>query len=296
MSNQTQENALQIIEKPENVDKFVKIFQGVHKVDPDTAKQYYEVEKFNFCKELAEKGISTNEVTPFSVAGVFLDVVSNGMSFGSGAKHVYLMPRSVNTKKKDQFGKDIYEKRLVYSTSPDGKIFLCQRSGALDYITKPVMVYEGDDFSIETNEQGNQIIRHKASIPRKSQKIIAGYVYIVHKGGFREPFWMDQSDIDRLAGYSKKQNNGYTNALYSSNNGQIDIGFFGAKLISHALKNIRKMATASVHEVEGEEADAIAAGQQLPEPSPSASYAPSMVVEPVAQPVTADDMDPNAPF
>lgn len=245
------------IEHEQAVQKFTTLFKALHKVPEEEAKQMYELEKFHFMKEIQEKNIP-QDVTPLSAAGVFLDVVSNGLSFATSAKHVYLMYRSVKNG-------DGWEKRLVYSVQPDGKIFQCQKSGAIEYVTKPVMVYEGDDFAPGTNESGNQIIRHTPKFPRQSNKLMAGYVYVVFKGGSREPYWMDMNDVERLKGYSAKNNkNSGANALYTSNNGQIDPGFFGAKLINFALKNVRKSVVPSQYEVEEE--------PQLPEPPANAQY------------------------
>jgi hypothetical protein len=276
------------IEAPETLNRFTKIFGAIQKVDDTAARQMFEVEKFHFMKEVQEKGIQ--DVTPVSAMGVFLDVVSNGLSFASGAKHVYLMTRNVKVKNGNQ---ESWEKRLVFSTSPDGKIFQAQRSGAIEYVTKPVIVYEGDEFAVGTNDQGEQIIRHQVKFPRTSNKIVAGYVYVVMKSGKREPYWMDLSDIQRLAGYSAKQNAkwdaakkekvpGDPNALYNVN-GQIDPGFFGAKLINFALKNVRKSVITSQFEVNGDMGDAaiLTGTTELPEPSEDAQFTPAMVVEPV---------------
>lgn len=303
----------QRINSPETLERFTKIFGAVHKVDSDRAKSMYEVEKFHFMKEIAEKNIPA-DVTAISAMGVFLDVVSNGLSFSSTSRHVFLMTRNVNSKRKDpSTGKDIYETRLVFSTQPDGKIYQAQRAGAIDYVTKPVMVYEGDAFSLETNERGNQIVRHTAVIPRTSTKIIAGYVYVVYPNGMREPFWMDTADLDRLKGYSERNNAkwdaasrqrvpGPANALYTSNNGQIDPGFFGAKLINFALKNVRKMTVPSANEVDDNEVvEAIAAGapdvQQLGNRLPPVQAEPpqtATVLNP--QPVSTNGQLQDEPF
>lgn len=279
------------IEAPDTVDKFTKIVSAVQKVGADEAKQNFAVESFHFMKELTEKNIQ--DVTPISAMGCFLDVVSNGLSFASGSKHVYLMTRSVKAG-------NGYEKRLVFSTSPDGKIFQAQRSGAIEYVTKPVIVYEGDDFAVSTNEQGEQIIRHQVKFPRASNKIVAGYVYVVFKGGKREPFWMDTADIERLKGYSARQNGQRgANALYTANNGQIDPGFFGAKLINFALKNVRKSGIASQFEVNGDMGDAaiITGTTELPEAT--GEFAPSMIVTPAettSSPAAVTVQDTNEPF
>lgn len=263
------------IEAPSTLDRFTKIFGAVQKVDTTQAQQMFEVERFQFMKELTEKNLT--DVSPISAMGCFLDIVSNGLSFASTAKHVYLLSRNVNAGTKDQ---PRWEKRLQYSTTPDGKIFQAQRAGSIEYVTKPVIVYEGDDFAISTDEQGRQIIRHQVKFPRASQKIMAGYVYVVFKGGSREPYWMDIQDIERLKGYSAKQNKGTANALYGANGGQIDPGFFGAKLINFALKNVRKSGVASTFEVGGDTGDAavITGATQLPDPDENATYEPAMVV------------------
>jgi recombinational DNA repair protein RecT len=277
------------IEDPKSVEKFSKIFGAVNKVDDSQAKQMFEVEKFHFLKEISEKNLS--DCSEVSIMGAFLDVVSNGLSFASGAKHVYLMKRSVKSGRKTADGKDIYEDRLVYSTTPDGKIYQAHRAGSVDYVTDPVIVYEGDTFEAGDIE-GKKYIKYIKKIPRTSSKIIAGFVYKVMPNGTREPFWMDIDDIERLKGYSAKQNSkwdnnlkrrvaGDPNALYNGANGQIDTGFFGAKLINFALKNVRKSGTASQFEVNGDAGDAaiITGATELPEPDQGAQFEPAYVVE-----------------
>jgi hypothetical protein len=277
MSNELQKNPIQAqVEMPAAIEKFTTIFAGIHKVDKDVAKQMYEVEKFQFMSLVNEKSLL--DTTPLSAMGVFLDVVSNGLSFSSTAKHVYVMSRSVKAGK-DQHGKDIYEKRLYYQTQPDGKIYQAQRAGSISHISNPVMVYEGDNFAPCTNESGHQIIIHKPIFPRTSNKLIAGYIYKVHPNGDREPFWMDMQDVARLKAYSEKQNAkwddtlkkrvpGPANPLYTSNDGQIDPGFFGSKLINFALKNVRKSGKPSQHELEDD---------ALPEIDPNAHYTPTLI-------------------
>jgi recombinational DNA repair protein RecT len=232
------------------IAKFTNLIGAIRKVNADEAAKSYELEAFHFMREIDERGIV--DVTPISALGAFLDVVSSGLSFGSGNKLVYLLTRNVKVTKD---GKETWEKRLQWSTSPDGNIFLAQQSGAIDYVTKPTMVYEGDDFAPYTDEKGNQIIMHKPKFPRTSQKIVAGYVFVVLKGGKKEPYWMDMNDVERLKGYSARQNKDKANALYTSQNGQIDAGFFGAKLIKHALKNIRKRPINGAYYTEAEDTE-----------------------------------------
>lgn len=249
----TMSNQLQVIkaavENPLSIAKFVKLVSAVQRIGSDKAADIYELEKFHFMKEIQEKKLEDS--SQLSAMGVFLDVVSNGLSFASGAKHVYLMSRNIKVG-------DNWEKCLVWSATPDGKIYQCQRSGAIDHVTKPVMVYDGEPIKMR-NLNGMLQIDHEPNPMRKpGALLIGGYVYVVFKGGAREAFWMDLNDVERLKGYSAKNNKTAANALYTSGpGGAIDTGFFGAKLISHALKNIRKNAIASAFEVEAEEAELI---------------------------------------
>lgn len=262
MSEPTKE--LSLIDRPGTAERFAKIFAAVHGVDIARAAQMFEVEAFSFKRKLSESAIV--DVTDISRMGVFLDVISNGLSFSGQMNHVYMIARKVKTGKKDDKGKDIYEKRLTYSTAPDGKIYMAQKAGSIDRVTKPVIVYEGDTWGVQETE-GVARLTYVKRQPRSSNKIIAGFVYIVFPDGAREPFWMDVDDIERLKNYSAKNNRkwenggwvtGDPNALYSSEHGGIDAGFFGAKLINFALKNIRRAGLQGVYETEDIEATYVA--------------------------------------
>lgn len=242
------------IESPESVAKFTRLVGAITRQPADRAAEIYELEKFHFLKETGEKNLG--DVSPMSAMGTFLDVVSNGLSFASGAKHVYLLSRNINVGTREA---PKWEKRLYWSATPDGVIYMCQRSGAIDHVTKPVMVYQGEPIKIK-NIDGLLHIEHEPSVIREpGAKLIGGYVYTVYKNGSREALWMDMNDVSRLAAYSNKNNKDKgANALYSSGpGGTIDVGFFGAKLLKHALKNVRKNSIASVHEVEADEADTV---------------------------------------
>ena len=86
--------------------------------------------------------------------------------------------------------------------------------------------------------------------------------------------WLLQDDIDRLKGYSLKQNGASygANALYTSNNGQIDPGFLSTKTIKHAMAAYTKLRIGEFVSFEGEieEVEASAAftaeTQNQPEP------------------------------
>jgi hypothetical protein len=260
----SEEKQLSLIDRPGTAERFAKIFAAVHGVDLARAAQMFEVERFSFMRKLSEAAIV--DVTDVSRMGVFLDVISNGLSFSGQMNHVYMMARNVKTGRKEN-GKDVYEKRLTYSTAPDGKIYMAQKAGSIERVTKPVIVYEGDTWGVQQTE-GVATITYVKRQPRSSNKIIAGFVYVIFPDGAREPFWMDADDIERLKAYSAKNNRkwdegsrkyvtGDPNALYSSEHGGIDAGFFGAKLINFALKNIRRAGLQGVYETEDIEYQAI---------------------------------------
>lgn len=254
---------LPVLNGPNTQAKFVKIFSAVNRVPEEKAEQHMQMEVFFFKQILEEKKLT--DVTPLSAAGVFLEIIGEGLSCSPGTKHVYILKRSINVANKGQAPQ--WEQRLVYQISPSGKIFQAQKAGVIDDVTKAIIAYEGDEFWPEVDDNGNNKIHFKRG-PRTSKKIIGGFIFKVHKNGRREPFWMEESDIERLKGYSAKNNSkwnnttktrdpGAANDLYSSGpDGQIDTGFLEAKLISHALKNTRKRGFPSIYKVEDDEVPA----------------------------------------
>jgi recombinational DNA repair protein RecT len=225
------------IMSPQTEEKFVAIFKGLHNTSPEIAKSKFEVEKFNFLRTLDESNLS--DCTPISTIGCFLEVISNGLTFNKSSKQVYLIPR--NVKKGDG-----WEKRLGYQFTADALIFLAVGAGSIKHVAKPTIVYKGDEISVKT--VNNQLtINHGAAIPRVSNDIIGGFTFVTHNDGSIEPFWFPIDEIERLKVYSAKANKGTANALYSSDNGQIDAGFFATKLIKSALKNVRKKDVSMIH-------------------------------------------------
>lgn len=282
------DDKLAIIEKPDSVAKFVTLFQGTRKVSAEQAAQTYEVEKFDFKRQLFEKGLG-DDCSQVSIAGTFLDVVRNGLSFGSAKNHVFLMSRSVKNNTTGQF-----EKRLYYSLTPDGLIYITEKAKSVNAVSNPVIVYDGDDFQPYLDENGNQKVIHKPLIPRKpGARIIAGYVIVTLPSNQKEAFYMLEEDWKRLEGYSKKQNTrkgqedqAKPNALYTSGLfGQIDPGFLKAKLIKFALKNKRKAELRGDSFVEAEDEDFISPHTEvLPEGLPPAVEKKTETVPTPAQP------------
>jgi len=249
------------LEKIEVKDRFTSIFKGVHNLQSEErAKDLFEVEKFHFLKLIAENP-KLGECTQNSTVGTFLDVISNGLSFEKAQGHVYVMARNVKTGKKDG-NKDIYETRMSYEIAKNGAMRMVKRAGSVKDIIDPVIVYEGDEFSIRNNN-GFLNINHLPAIPRKSNKIYGGYCFVITRDNRREPFWYPIENVGRLKTFSAKQNkvwddtkksyvDGKPNDLYSSGiEGQIDEGFFLTKVVKAALKNYSKQPLGIKHVDDG---------------------------------------------
>ena len=229
------------IERPDMSTKFASIYQSVNKCSIEQATQMAEAERFNYMSLLQDIG----DVTPISAMKVFLEVISMGLTFNQAQKQVYLIAR--NAKNGDN-----WEKRLNYVISVDGMIHLAEKAGSIKYVSKPIIVYEGEEFTMQI-VNGETVINHSPKLSHSpNDKMIGGYCKVVMANGDIDWTVLTLEDITRLAGYSAKQNKGTPNALYTSNNGQIDKGFFQTKIIKTALKNIRKIsgATSNTHEVD----------------------------------------------
>jgi recombinational DNA repair protein RecT len=232
--------------------KFLKLFRAVHNIsDPEMAESFFEKELFFFKKNM-EENPKLKECTEMSIIGTFLEVVSNGLSFEKIQGHVYIMSR--NTKVGDG-----YETRMSYEIAKNGAMYLVKRAGSIKDVTDPTIVYEGDEISVK-NKDGVLLIDHSPAIPRKSGKILGAYCAIISLDGKRESTWFPIERINRLMDYSKKQNKrwdkdkkafveGKPNELYTSNDGQIDEGFFLTKVVKSAIKNYSKKSIEGTNEV-----------------------------------------------
>lgn len=239
-------NALEpakIVESPKVEQKFIQMYNATHGTDKGV--QMYQKEVFNFQKVLQENP-ALQECSKMSLYGCFLDMAVNGLSLDpTGRPHCYLIPRSTKTGYKDEKGNDIYEKRASVSVTGYGELVMRMRAGQIKYADNPVVVYEGDVFSINL-DHGIKKITYSAAIPRKSNKIVGAFIRIVRNDGSEDYQWLLEGDIDRLKGFSERANSywdknarkrviGKANELYSSNGGQIDPGFLENKMIKHAF-------------------------------------------------------------
>lgn len=219
-------------------DKFVQLFNVIHGTAMGEA--FCKKEQFNFGKLLAENQ-ELQSCTKLSLYGAFLDIAVNGLSLDNTSKPLcYLMSRGA--KARDSQGREIWEKRAYIKVSPSGEIYYRKRAGQVKEADDPQIVWEGDVIKVGLNKKGKHVVKeHERLIPRKKDaKILGGYIRIERFDGSYECSWMDIVDVDRLRAYSNKQNKGTSqddksNRLYTSFHGQIDPGFFEAKITRHAF-------------------------------------------------------------
>lgn len=240
-------SALKPLELPEHEmvqSKFINLYNSIH--GTNQGELIYHKETFNFKRMIAEKR-ELQECSSLSLYGVFLDVAVNGLSLDSGSKPLaYVIPRNANIGTKDN---PRYEKRAYLVVSPYGELVMRMRAGQIKHVDNPVVVFEGDTFEPYIDDNGQKKIRFSAVIPRKSKKIIGCFIRITRLDGSVDFEHLTNEDIDRLAHYSEKQNYGKKNPLYTSNEGQIDVGFLAGKMIKHAFRTYPKVRTRGVQTI-----------------------------------------------
>lgn len=286
--------ATKIVEYGKVEQKFIQMYNAIW--GSQLGEQIYHKEVFNFQKILRENP-SVAECSKMSLYGCFLDIAVNGLSLDNTSHpHCYLLPRNVKTGHKDGNNRDIYEKRANVSVTGYGELTMRMRCGQIRYADNPVVIYEGDIFSIGL-ENGVKKITYSAAIPRKSTKVIGAFIRIVRMDGSEDYQWLLEGDIQRLADYSAKNNSywkdghkveGKANGLYSSNDGRIDPGFLENKMIKHAFDAYPKVRTGqyTVMETIEEEPTAIDYGIAEEINQEAAVIAPFGPTDPEPEPAT----------
>ena len=215
--------------------RFVEKYNQIH--NSEDGEQFFESEKYNFQKLIANSK-DLKECSGFSIYGILMDIAAMGLTISPDSKPVlYVLTRSTNVGTPQQAQ---WEKRAYLQVSPYGELALRIQAGQILYADRPVVVYEGDEFQPGMNEHGRKFVKYMASVPRKSKKIIASFIGLTRPDGSIDFFWMMDDEIERLKRASNKQNKGgndnsKANALYTANDGQIDIGFLEAKTLKHSL-------------------------------------------------------------
>lgn len=227
-------SASQIAEHDEVHQRFVSIFEKIH--GKGLGEQVYHSESFHFKKMISEVS-ELKKCTQLSLYGAFIDVAVQGLSFDPSKKLCYLVPYSC---KVTENGVERWENRASLQISGYGELYIRQKQGQILRADNVIIVYEGDNFTVNLDNNGNKAVEYSATLPRKTDKIIGSFIRIIRTDGSTDYFIMDEQDIKRLSAYSAKKNRGKANALYTVNNGQIDTGFLIAKTIKHAFKSYPK--------------------------------------------------------
>lgn len=281
--------ATKIVENEGVQSKFIQMYNAIW--GSQMGEQIYHKEVFNFQKVLRENP-SVAECSKMSLFGCFLDMAVNGLSLDNTSHpHCYLIPRNVKTGHKDERGYDTYEKRASVSVTGYGELTMRMRAGQIRYADNPVIVYEGDIFSVSL-DNGVKKITYSASIPRRSNKVLGAFIRIVRCDGSEDYQWLLEGDVQRLAKFSAKNNSYYKNGqrvegkandLYFSQDGGVDPGFLENKMIKHAFDAYPKVRTGkyTMMATEQEEEEVIDYG---------------IVVEDGANAPIQPVEDPNVPF
>jgi recombinational DNA repair protein RecT len=221
---------LTLIESQDSQKKFIQLYKAVNKCSDEDAANFFEVEKFSFMRLLQESE-ALQKCSELSQASCFMEVINNGLSFDKTARHIYLMPKNVKV------GDNQWETRMTWQWQAEGLIYITSQAGSIRNCSIPLIVFEGDEIKVTES-----MITFQKTIPRRSNKILGGFCIITKSDNSKEYFWMDVSEMSRMAKYSAKQNskNG-ANALYTSGeDGQPDEGFMRTKIILRALAKFPK--------------------------------------------------------
>lgn len=226
-------------------DRFIAVFNAIHRSGGEAA---YEREANYFQKQLREKE-DLSKCTAISVFLSFIDIAVQNISIEPCIRALaYLQPR--NCKLSGPNGSTVWEKRCYFTLSGYGEILLRQRVGQIRYADNPVIVHEGDTFEYGERD-GRKYVNFGANIKSGNSKIVACYMKITRIDGSIDYAVMLPGDWRRLADYSAENNKRTNkdtgevikkaNALYTSNDGDIDPGFLIAKCIKHAFKSYPKL-------------------------------------------------------
>ena len=221
--------------------QFIDVYNMIWKEGGEAA---YERESINFNRQLRDNE-KLRKCTGLSVFFAFIDLAVQRLTLETGSQALcYLLPRSYKVGI-DGNGNDMYELRCNLTISGYGELVLRARAGQILHADNPVIVYEGDEFSYGEAD-GRKFVNYRCCFPRKSERVVACFIKITRVDGTADYSVMLENDWRRLSEYSEKNNSYYdkktqqrvgrANALYSSNNGQIDVGFLIAKCIKHAFK------------------------------------------------------------
>lgn len=224
------------MDDPLIAERFIEMAGKVGQKEPD---EFYE-QQATYLKRIISESSDLRLCTVFSLYSAFIDVALDGMSLDRNLNLCYVQSSNVNVGTKDQ---PKWEKRAVRRISPYGELGMRIDFGQLKHANHVVVVYNCDDWAIETDDQANTIVRFRAKIPRATDaRIIGSWVKLTRPDNTYDIYYMLEEDISRLRAFSEKQNKSSgANALYGKGDNDIDVGFLKAKTLKHAMKSMPKI-------------------------------------------------------
>jgi|GEM_PF-2368256 len=232
-------------------------------VDAETAKNIVAGELENYMTRLrnyiADPKNAGATLTAAQGVNIFLEVMQNALSFSAIANHVYISRmKGTGT-------------AIGYKTTADGEIYQAQKAGAISHLSDPVLVQIGEQFAIESTQDGKHIAKHTLRFDGKPKfsldNFLVGYVYVIYPNNDRELTWIGAERMKELQ--AKSSNKGMYN----------DESFVQTKVIKHALRKVRK--TPFMQQLQAEDDEVIQNNMVFEEPT--SIYAPTMIVEPAPQ-------------
>lgn len=248
------ERPIAILEKAGVAEKMMTAVLPLFRGDATLAKALVESEKSEFARTLnLIKPEDLAKVPEGEIYRVAISSVATGLSWAAEEKNFYLTTRNAVVGK-DANGRDVWGKNLELAISHYGETSLRIKQGIIRYLNGPYCVFQGDKVENLNLAKGTlDHIKQNPSNPKA--KVEAVYILLVMPDGRQILKYFDQSDFDRWAVFSRKQNTPktgaeqgkeYANALYFSHNGGIDPGFAMGKCIKHAYKGLPKCKTLGV--------------------------------------------------
>src|SRR5690606_12694866 len=226
----------------------------VNNISPEAAKRVISGELEAYLNRLSVY-LNANQGSNISLVqgcNIFLEVIQSGLSFSPIANHVYVSRlKGTGTS-------------IGYKVTADGEIFQAQRSGAISHLSEPVLVVEGEQFSITVSPDGRHQAQHNISFngrPKFSlDTFMVGYVYVIYPTGDRELHWISAERMKELR--AKSQNP----AMYN------DESFVQTKVIKHALRKVRKTPFTNQGQIGEAEEESLNAREFEETPIPSTGF------------------------
>lgn len=240
---------IEMVQDPKVSEKFMSVFSKIHRATREQAEAFYAAESLYFTQQLKANKDLLN-CTRMSLYGCWLDVAINGLSFAPAEKNLYILSRKFYPNNQD---KSNFENRAYIVISPYGELRIRMQSGQISHADNPILVYEGDKFSPKIENDQKRVVWEMKYPRQPGAKIIGAFIKITRADGSIDFSWLLQEDMDRLKGYSSRQNYGKANALYGNDQLGIDSGFLLAKTIKHAFKSYPKIRIGEFSMIEDEE-------------------------------------------